>query len=289
MSLLCVINLTGCDHKERNVKYPFSISHNLDNPIEFAEGKIKTNNGICFSSNGTTLYTSNQIEKRFHGGKRYMGIFKHIYENSSWQEPELVDFGIDIDAYHPVLSPDNKTLYFNSRSHPNSVNIEIPHNIWHSSKTISGWSAPKIMEVINSPNYDSYPSISKNGNIYFNSDRIGGKGSMDIYVSHLVNGIYQKPSNIATINSVHSENDLCVDPEERFIIFNRYIDTTKNIDLYISYREDNDWSVPKPLNKVNHPTKWELTPSLSPDGSYFFYEIEGKIMQITTTEIQNIN
>ena len=107
----------------------------------------------------------------------------------------------------------------------------IPHNIWFSKKTASGWSLPKMLEGINSVSYDSYPSIAKNNNLYFNSDRMGGMGGMDIYVSYYLNGKYQKPTNIRNINSEHSENDLVVDPEEKFIIFNRYIDSTKAIDF----------------------------------------------------------
>ena len=124
--------------------------------------------------------------------------------------------------------------------------------------------------------------------MYFNSDREGGKGGMDIYVSNYVNGEYQEPINLKTLNSDQTENDLVVDPEEKFIIFNRYIDSIKALDLYISYREGEDWGKPRALDKINSPKKWELTPSLSPEGKYFFYELDGKIMQIDLAELVHI-
>ncbi|GJM35270.1 MAG: hypothetical protein DHS20C18_42710 [Saprospiraceae bacterium] len=231
------------------------------------------------------MYTSRPIEKTFENGKPYMGIFLSTYHDNKWSKPEMVQLGQDIDAYHPVLSIDNKTLYFNSRSHPDSTNLSIPHNIWCSQKTSQGWSAPKMVEGINSPTYDSYPTVAKSNNLYFNSDRPGGKGGMDIYISHYDNGKYQKPINIEKLNSPDVENDLVVDPNEEFLIFNRYIDASKEMDLYISYKEGNDWKTPRKLHKINSPDKWELTPTLSPDGKYFFYELDGKIMQIDLSEL----
>ena len=73
---------------------------------------------------------------------------------------------------------------------------------------------------------------------------------------------------------------MVVDPEERFIIFNRYINTTKEIDLYISFRKGGQWTTPRKLDNINSADAWELTPSLSPDGKYFFYELNHNIMQI---------
>jgi len=126
-----------------------------------------------------------------------------------------------------------------------------------------------MAQGINSSIYDSYPTLARNNNIYFNSDRVGGKGGMDIYVSYYVDGKYQNPINLKTINSPDVENDLVVDPDERFIISNKYIAADKSIDLYISHKRDGVWSKPQKLPKVNTSDKWKLTPTLSPDGEYF--------------------
>lgn len=171
-------------------------------------------------------------------------------------------------------------MFFNSRSHPDSANKYLPHNIWAIYKTQSGWSIPEMVKGINSLEYDSYPSIARNNNLYFNSDRDGGKGGMDFYVSHFIDGEYQEPVNIERLNSSDAENDLVVDPDERFIIFNRYINSTKEIDLFISFKKANQWTTPRKLDNINSADNWELTPTLSPDGKYFFYELNHNIMQI---------
>ncbi|MDH3649776.1 MAG: hypothetical protein OEQ53_08835 [Saprospiraceae bacterium] len=264
---------------------PYYLPYVLKSPIEFAQGTITTTNGISFSKNGERLYISKSSGAYFENGKPAMGIFVHDYEEDHWDQAEQVQFGIDIDAYHPVLSDDNEILFFNSRSHPDSLRNSIPHNIWFSKNKKNGWSKPEMVKGINSMNYDSYPSLARNNNIYFNSDRAGGKGGMDIYVSNYVDGDYQEPINLQKLNSTHAENDLVIDREEKFIIFNRYIDSLNEIDLCVSFRANTEWSEPRKLDKINSTDKWELTPSLSPDGKYFFYELDGKIMQIDLLEL----
>ena len=271
----------SCSPPNSNHRSPYDRKEAPQTPLVFAEGKITTTNGIQFSTDGSVLYLSKNIEKTFENGRSYAGIFTCTYENGEWGVPERIEFESQIDAYHPVLSIDNKALFFNSRSHLDSANRSIPHNIWRATKTENGWSNPHMVAGINSPYYDSYPSLARNNNLYFNSDRPGGKGGMDIYLSRYVDGQYQDPINIDIINSPDAENDLVVDPNEQFVIFNRYIDSTRTLDLYISRKVDNAWTHPTKLHQVSSPDDWELTPTLSPDGKYFFYELNNEIMQIS--------
>lgn len=286
ITTLIVLVLMSCNrHSEKEMIAPaYASKVELKEPKAFFDGKITTLNGISFNKEGDVLYTSQQIDNQFDNGRFYAGIFESRYENGTWTEPKQIQLGLAIDAYHPVLSMDNEMLFFNSRSHLDSANRSVPHNIWAMRRTQNGWGIPEMVNGINSSTYDSYPSIAKSNNLYFNSDREGGKGSMDFYVSYYKDGIYQPPINLEALNSAQVENDLVVDPLERFIIFNRYIDSTREIDLYISLRKNNNWTSPRKLNHINS-DEWELTPSLSPDGNYFFYELNSKIMQVELASI----
>jgi len=275
-----MIIICGCRNSKIDCPPPYYESNKSDTPIEFANGEIETTNGISFTKDGHCLYTSMPIEEKFTNGRNFAAIFKRDYKDGKWSNPKLVDFEIKLDAYHPVLSYDNQTMLFHSRSHPDTVNLSIPHNIWYSTRKKKGWSVPKMIKAVNSQSYDSYPTIAKNRNLYFNSDRPGGKGGMDIYMSKFTNGKYQEPVNIEILNSINVENDLTVDPKERFIIFNRYVSETMEIDLFISHKTGNEWQEPIELDVINQQDEWELTPTLSPDGKYFFYELNRKIMQI---------
>jgi len=281
---------SSCLNKKEIHEPPYQLSNKSDTPVEFLGGKISTTNGISFSKDGTSLYVSKQTERISKNERHFAGIFKYEYKEGSWGDPESIIFPNEIDAYHPVVSPDNNVLFFNSRSHPDTADVFIPHNIWYSEKMSDSWSAPKMVDVINGPHYDSYPSIAKSNNLYFNSDRPGGKGGMDIYLARFKNGKYEEPVNLKILNSLDVENDLVIDPNEEFIIFNRYFNATKELDMFISSKYGNDWSMPQKLDKINARDQWELTPSISPDGEYFFYELNNKIMQIEMEAlIGNIN
>ncbi len=281
--LLVFASCSQSGEKSEQRLYPFALSEPTEKPMVFSEGTITTTNGIYFSRDGFTLFISNPIDKQFDSGKKFAGIFKSIYRNGKWTTPEPLE--LEMDAYHPVLSYDNRWLYFNSRSHPDSVGNEIPHNIWRVDP--SDLSNPELVATVNSSGYESYPSLAKNNNLYFNSNRIGGKGGMDIYVSKFIDGNYSEPVNLEVLNSGEEENDLVVDPEEKFIIFNRYVHSTNEIDLFISYNEQGEWSLPKTVDKINASEVWELTPTLSPDGRYFFYEVDNKIMQVDLSAIMD--
>ncbi len=275
---ILVIGNYSCTTRTQD-RPPYYITEELHDPIAFADGNITTTNGINFSKDGRSLYLSKNIAKELRNGRPFAGIFISNFEDGDWSSPRFIELGIAIDAYHPVLSMDNQTLFFNSRSHPDTLDLPIPHNIWYCKKTEKGWSVPKMVEGINSTSYDSYPTIARNNNLYFNSDRPGGKGGMDIFFAKYVNGKYQEPVAIEKLNSTDSENDLVIDPDERFIIFNRYSNATNTLDLYIAFKDGLGWGAPTPLEEINTPDKWELTPTLSPDGNYFFYELNGTIMQ----------
>ncbi len=282
LTIVSTLLLTGCSFlaspKQEISSYHSAVE--LLEPIIFAQGQVSTVNGISFSKMGDTLYTSGTLERKFDNDRSYAGIFESFYVEDGWTEPRILDMGIDIDAYHPVLSMDNNILFFNSRSHLDSINKSVPHDIWAAYQTQQGWSEPAPVEGINSEAYDSYPSVAANLNLYFNSDRPGGKGGMDLYMARYIDGQYQKPVNLEALNSEDVENDLVIDPEERFIIFNRYIHATATIDLFIAFRKGNSWSNPRKLDNLNADDTWELTPSLSPDGKYFFYELDNNIMQV---------
>lgn len=276
--LICSILISSCQDHHQSASYHSKIA--LSKPVLFSND-ITTTNGIAFSKNGETLFISSVKADIFSNGRSTSSIFTYQFLNDEWVGPTPLELTGALDAYHPVLSANNDLLFFNSRSHPDSADKYLKHDIWYVKKESSEtWAKPENIHQINTEYYESYPSVSRNGNLYFNSDRPGGKGGMDIYVSRFENGTYQTPEALMEINSIHEENDLVIDPEERFIIFNRYIHADRSIDMWISYNRQNQWTVPVRLDQINSPDAWELTPTISPDGNYFFYEKNNQIWQI---------
>jgi outer membrane protein OmpA-like peptidoglycan-associated protein len=86
----------------------------------------------------------------------------------------------------------------------------------------SGWTIPQPFgATINTPNYEGMPSLSPDNNeLYFVSDRPGGYGGMDIWISRFDNGLWQEPVNAGpNINSIGNESAPHVDFDNRTLYF----------------------------------------------------------------------
>jgi len=104
---------------------------------------------------------------------------------SGWSDP--VNLGTPINTagrdQSPVLSSDGLSLYFAS-DRPGGlgdVDLWVSHRASHDSP----WGTPvNLGPGINSPGVESGPNLSPDGHLlFFQSSRLGGQGSNDIYVS----------------------------------------------------------------------------------------------------------
>lgn len=114
--------------------------------------------------------------------------------------------------YHDGVATFNKngTEMFFTRSNQNGKNEKNIINLKIYSAQLVNNSWQNIQELpLNDEDYSNcHPALSPDGqSLYFASNRPGGYGGMDLYVSIKINGIWQQPKNLGTtINS--SENEL---------------------------------------------------------------------------------
>lgn len=133
------------------------------------------------------------------------------------------------------------------------------------SKYVDGkWTQPKpLRSTYNMDGNAGSPSISKNGNLYFNA--LNENGDYDIFV--LEEGNEKASALPKQINSKYFEGDFYIDSEEGFIVFSS-IDRNNskgNSDLYISFNEDGEWTPAISLgDKINTPAE-EFSPYVSTD------------------------
>ena len=138
----------------------------------------------------------------------------------------------------------------------------------------SDWSAPvNLGPVFNSAFSDQGPAISKNGlSLYFTSNRPGGIGGFDMYVSQRasVDDPWGSPVNLGpTVNTTFDEGNPAFSRDEHLMFFqSKRLPTFGGIDIWVSQREhthdDFDWESPVNLgagvNSVaddNGPTYFE--------------------------------
>lgn len=201
----------------------------------------------------------NKIYFTVDGLKSKVAVIAFITkQNNGWSKPKTVSFTGNYRDLEPAFSQDGKRLYFvsNRPAHKDSIQPK-DYDIWYVDKIKSGWSKPKNLgQPINTEANEFYPSLTKNGTLYFTSARKGTKGNEDIFVSAFKNGQFQEPISVSGgVNTKYYEFNAFVDPDERYLIFSshRPNEGQGGSDLYISYQKDGLWQKATLLKNVNSP------------------------------------
>ena len=102
--------------------------------------------------------------------------------------------------------------------------------------------------------------ISNDGSeLYFHSDRAGGKGGLDIWVSYKVDGEWGEPENLENVNSEYDEGWPALNPQEDELWI------SKNYGLWRSKKVDGVWQTPELMIS---PLAGEA--SIDQDGNVYF-------------------
>jgi outer membrane protein OmpA-like peptidoglycan-associated protein len=194
-------------------------------------------------------------------------IFKAEKVDGKWKSSGILEGAVndpEFNTGNAVLSADGKSLFF-TRTRQNWQNKNVSE-IFVSHIDGDKWQKPeKLPYPVNIENYSStQPAIGrgmKTGNLilYFVSNRPGGKGGMDIWVTEYDNkkGTYKKPVDL--INKVNSIGDECCpfyDISTQTLYFSS--DGRKNglggYDIYKSTGSTRIWTdatpLPRPVNSA---------------------------------------
>ena len=91
------------------------------------------------------------------------------------------------DDLGPAVSKDGSSLYFGSTRPTAPDDLVLDANLWVSqwNSESEHWGTPTFLgTTMNSPGSDNVPALSRDGHwLVFNSDRPGGRGGVDIWVS----------------------------------------------------------------------------------------------------------
>ncbi len=186
----------------------------------------------------------------------------------------------DVYSYNdPMLSPDQKRLYFISDQPLNGTGPKKDFDIWYIEREKKGkWSKPiNAGPAINSDKNEYYVSFAANGTMYFSSGRnttTEHPKDYDIYAAKATKDGFQKAEKLGpSINTGHYEGDVFVAPDESYLIFtaDRSYDTFGAGDLFISFKKNGSWTEAKNMGpKVNGP-RFDYCPFVTSDGKYLFY------------------
>jgi Tol biopolymer transport system component len=213
----------------------------------------------CFAPDGKTVYFA--INETIYFSKLV---------NGKWGKPAVAPFSTQWGNWDPSMSSDGKRLIFVSDRPLEGMPRDKPQkndHLWYMDR-LSGdnWSKATHLDApVNLDGFSNYgPSISKSGTVYFCSKgRDGNQGMRGYYAKRLGNH-YEKPKLLA-LNGNSDIYDPCIAPDESYIIF------VSDNELYISYRNGDEWLAGQKLNPQVNNGNPNHDPYVSPDGKMLYY------------------
>lgn len=236
------------------------------------EGTISTSQdefGAMPDKDWTTLYFNRSVPAHYH----YVMYLSH-FKNGTWSVPETLPFSGEYRDSDPLISVDNRTLYFVSDRPAEGLEPNRFH-AWSAERTASGWTnLHPLRGPVNEKGNTEFVSFAANGNLYFTSDRSGS--SFDVYRSRLVNAQYQPAESLGpVVNDGRYTIEAFVAPDESFILLGSFArDSLGNADLYITYNENGVWSKPVNFGPSINTKARDYSPRISPDGRYLLFSSE---------------
>jgi Tol biopolymer transport system component len=250
-------------------------------PELFGEGVFTTaawDFFVAFTPDQRTAYFC-----RANGNFTYFTILETYRRAGRWTEPRIASFSGRWSDADPHIAPDGAWIYWISdRPLPSDTGVartqrRDTYDIWFAERLASGdWGEPKHLGApVSSPTATQWsPSVATNGNLYYGTIRSGGRGGNDIWMSRLVNGVYQTPENVGdSVNTRFGEVEPWIAPDESYLIFSAIgrPDGLGDHDLYISYRRRGVWQRPLHLPAPINSPAGDMNPSVSPDGKYLYF------------------
>ena len=209
--------------------------------------------GITFSPSGDTFYFARA--KGTWGKKIKSSIYYAKNRDGQWSEPKIVSFSGRYDDSDPHIDLDGRTLYFVS-DRPSKGGNGSP-DIWVVEKDSAGnWGQPeRLPEPINSTAMEASPKTTQQGDLYFVSNRKGGLGQGDIYRAGVTQQGFSQVENLGRIvNAPTGEWNFDIDPAGEILIFeasHRKHNMSVSGDLYISFKQDETWTIPQNIVELN--------------------------------------
>ena len=200
-------------------------------------------------------------------------IFYSMYKDNIWSEPDTAKFSLKYANWEPFFSSDGQKLFFTSNRNPDTLSNH--KDFYYVTRVGDRWSEPQIVEKpINAQFTELFFSQSKNGNVYFTSNRPKGKGSSYIHLAtKQPDGTFLVTKIARPMNRFYLNWDPCISPDESFMIFSavRLSRISHKADLYITYKTEDHWTKPKNLGKLINTKSNEYGPFLSPDNKVLFF------------------
>jgi hypothetical protein len=219
----------------------------------------------------TSRRKSFQNEELNEDGQYNEDIYISFNENNSWQTPRNISPKINTNEHEAsiALSPDGQQLFIYSSLDAGTILTSYLNG--------EEWSAPENLgENINTRYRETDASLTADGKyLYFTSDRPGGYGGIDIYISEKQeDGNWGKAKNLGpTINTSSDEDGPFIHQDGVTLLFSSKGHATMGgFDIFRSkINEFGTWTKPEnvgyPINTIDD----DVFLAMTPDGKRAYF------------------
>ncbi len=280
-----------------------SVNVKIENATDIINSEYDDKTPSVTADGKTLIFTSRRPGKTsaldIEGDKKY---FEDIYIarwdsiNRKWGAAELLPGNINTEGHDACssISPDGKEIYI----YKNDVDAESRGgDIYVSKLSSSGkWGIPKSLgKPINTTYFEGGACISPDGNtLYFVSERPGGRGHADIYMSKRKDRTaWEVPVNLGPdVNTAEDEGGIFLAPDGKTLFFtSQGFNSMGGYDIFKTVYENGKWSKPVnlgyPINTINN--DMSLTLSADAQTGYFASDRKGGLGDLDIYKIDLIH
>lgn len=226
---------------------------------------------VISGDESTLIFTSNRIENGTATLTNLDDIYISIKENGEWNTPQK------LEAVCLPMNESTSSLTFDGNTLVLYINTEDDGNLYESHREGDSWTEPEEMPFpINSPDLETNGCYSPDKSMfYFTSDRLGGYGGLDIYVTRkMANGLWTAALNLGpAVNTPYDEESPFIQADnERMFFSSAGHNSMGGLDVFVvKYKSVTDWGKPENIGYPINSTGDDVGFTVSVDGRRGYY------------------
>lgn len=282
------IELDTKDEKQINIakkgiEYCEFAIHAVNNPVDFQPENLGSDiNTIedeywpSLSADEQTLIITRLVRRNIVYGGMQEDFFISHKDQNGWSKMENAGYPLNTEDNEgaQTISADGRLMVFTACNRGDGVGR---CDLYYSEKVGEKWSFPKnIRAPVNTLYKETQPSLSADGRtLYFTSDRPGGKGQLDIWVTVKdEENNWIKPVNLGdTINTRKHEMSPFIHFDNQTLYFaSEGYPGLGGFDLFVSRKDSTEnWTTPENLGYPINTSKDEIGLIVNSRGNKAYY------------------